>query len=204
MGREAKCSAVIGTWQGDGRVLLETDDLIFRGENRLVVARADIRSATVKDGWLEIVHSAGSARFLVGPSAARWANDILHPKSRIDKMDVKPDTNAAVVAIRDSAFVDELRARAAKVTTRPGAGPYDVAFLGVDDPADLARLADLRGRITESGAVWIVTPKGRPELGHGPVVAAARRAGMVDVKTARFSDTHTALKLMVPRSERRR
>jgi hypothetical protein len=202
MGREAKCSAVIGTWQGEGKVLLETDELIFRGENRLVVPRADIRSAKEKGGWLEISFPGGRARFEVGPSAHRWVNDILKPKSRIDKMDVKPDSSIAIVSMRDAAFVDEVRARAASVATRLGAGPYDIVFCRADEPAALERLAALRQKITDTGAVWIVTPKGRPELGHDPVVAAAKNAGLVDVKTARYSETHTALKLVVPRAQR--
>jgi hypothetical protein len=202
MGREAKCSAVIGKWKGEGKVLLETDDLIFRGENRLVVPRAAISAATEKDGWLEIMYAGGRARFEVGPAAHRWVHDILNPKSRIDKMDVRADSHVATVSMRDAAFVDEVRARAGKVATRLGAGPYDIVFYRADEPAALERLADLRQRIRDTGAVWIVTPKGRPELGHAPVVAAARNAGLVDVKTARFSETHTALKLVIPKAQR--
>lgn len=202
MGREAKCSAVIGKWKGTGRVLLETDELIFRGEHRLVVPRSAIRSAAEKDGWLEITHAGGRARFEVGAGAHRWVNDILNPKTRIDKMDVKPDANAAVLSMTGDAFVDEVRERAAKVVTRLGKGPYDIIFFRADRPADLSRLENLQSRIASNGAVWIVTPKGRPELGHGPIVSAARAAGLVDVKTARFSDTHTALKLMIPRDQR--
>jgi hypothetical protein len=118
-------------------------------------------------------------------------------------MDVKPESSIAIVSMRDSAFVDEVRARAANVVTRLGAGPYDIIFYRADEPPALAKLAELRAKITESGAVWIVTPKGRPELGHEPVVAAAKKAGLVDVKTARYSETHTALKLVVPRVDRR-
>jgi hypothetical protein len=33
-------------------------------------------------------------------------------------------------------------------------------------------------------------------------VAAARYAGRVDVQTARFSETHTALKLVIPKAQR--
>lgn len=184
-------------------MLLETDDLIFRGEHRLVVPRADITAAKQHDGWLEISYPGGRARFEVGTSAHRWVKDILHPKTRIDKMDVRPDSVVAAVTMRDSGFVTELRARTTKVATRLGAGPYDIIFYRADRPTALDRLSELRGRITENGAIWIVTPKGRPEVGHNPVVAAAKKAGLVDVKAARYSETHTALKLMVPRARRR-
>lgn len=202
MGREAKCRAVIGRWKGEGKVLLETDDLIFRGDHRLVVPRKEIRSAVAEGDWLRIEYPRGTAGFEVGRNADRWARDILHPKSRIDKMDVKPDSRVAAVAMRDDDFIEELLARATAVASRLGRGPYDLVFYRADQPAALARLETLRDRIEQNGAIWIVTPKGRPELGHGPVVAAAKRAGLVDVKTARYSDTHTALKLVIPKAER--
>jgi hypothetical protein len=88
------------------------------------------------------------------------------------------------------------------VNTRLGQGPYDLIFCGIDEASGLARLADLAGRLEQTGAVWIITPKGTPALGHEPIVEAARAAGLVDIKTARFSATHTALKLVIPRARR--
>jgi hypothetical protein len=34
------------------------------------------------------------------------------------------------------------------------------------------------------------------------LVGSAKKAGLIDTKTARFSDTHTGLKLVVPRNKR--
>jgi Protein of unknown function (DUF3052) len=202
MGREAKVGAEFDGWTGTGKLLLETDDLIFRGEKRLVVPRKAISKATADDAWLDIRWKGGRARFEVGATAARWANDILHPKSLIDKLDVKPDSRAAIVAIRDTAFRDDVAARALKLDARIGAGPYDLIFFGAAKPPDFDRLADLRTRLVPAGAVWIITPKGVREMGHEPIVRAAKAAGLVDVKTARFSETHTALKLVIPKADR--
>jgi hypothetical protein len=47
--------------------------------------------------------------------------------------------------------------------------------------------------------VWV---KGRKELNENHVREAALDAGLVDVKVARFSETHSALKLVVPRARR--
>lgn len=202
MGREATCNAVIGKWKGSGKVLLETDDLIFRGEQRLVVPRSGIASAKADDGWLVIKHGKGSARFEVGKGVERWVNDILNPKTLVDKLGVTAESNAAVIGAGDDEFVEQVRARTAHVVSRLGKGPYDLIFYQADKPAALDRLEQLRGRIAQNGAVWIMTPRGVPELGHGPVVSAAKRAGLVDVKNARFSATHTALKLVIPKAER--
>lgn len=203
MGREAKCTGEFGGGAALGKLLLETDDLIFRGPRRLVVPRADICEAAARNGWLEIAWAGGRARFEVGPGVDRWVQDILHPKGRIDKLDVKPDSRVALVQVRDDAFTAEVRARAATAATRLGAGPYDLIFYRIEEPAGLDRLAELRARLQPAGAVWVITPKGVPALGHVPIVAAARRAGLVDTKTARYSETHTTLKLVIPKAKRR-
>ena len=201
MGREARCMAEFGGWQGMGRLLLETDDLIFRGAARLSVRLADITRVDAANGWLIVEHGGGSARFDLGQAAPRWAHAILHPKTRIEKLDVKIDARVAIVDISDAGFLSELRARTPRVED-VAAGDLDIVFYGCERPEGLSRLAELARRIAPNGAIWLITPRGRPELGHAPIVAAAKAAALVDTKTARFSDTHTALKLVIPRAAR--
>ena len=57
-------------------------------------------------------------------------------------------------------------------------------------------------RIGGAGALWAVWAKGRKELNENHVRDAALAAGVVDVKVARFSPTHSALKLVVPKAKR--
>jgi hypothetical protein len=54
----------------------------------------------------------------------------------------------------------------------------------------------------QPGALWAVWAKGRKELNENHVREAALDAGLVDVKVARFSATHSALKLVVPKAKR--
>ena len=54
----------------------------------------------------------------------------------------------------------------------------------------------------KTGALWVVYPKGQKHIAQNDVMAAAKSAGLVDVKVVSFSDTHTALKLMIPISRR--
>jgi hypothetical protein len=72
----------------------------------------------------------------------------------------------------------------------------------VDEAADLGRLPALTDWIFPAGALWAVWRKGRKELNEHHVREAALDAGLVDVKVARFSDTHSALKLVVPKARR--
>jgi hypothetical protein len=74
--------------------------------------------------------------------------------------------------------------------------------LGVKENADLPRLTTLRAAIDKGGAVWVIWPKGRKEFREDDVRAYGRAAGLVDVKVARFSDTLSALKMVIPRAQR--
>jgi hypothetical protein len=109
MGREIRCMAEVGDWTGHGRLLLETDDLIFRGARRTVIPRAQIRSVRAQDGWLVVEHGGGTDRFDLGKLAESWANAIANPRSRIDKLDVKATSRVAVIGDLDEDFLDELR-----------------------------------------------------------------------------------------------
>ena len=83
--------------------------------------------------------------------------------------------------------------------SRPGS---DLVLLGVERIEDLDRLAELRASIARDGAVWVVAPKGGREPREAQVLEAGKRAGLVDVKVARFSETHTAHKFVIPRDQR--
>lgn len=82
MGREMRCMAEIGDWVGHGRLVLETDELIFRGARRLAVPRTQITDARDEDGWLHITYDGESARFDLGDLTPAWINAILHQRIR--------------------------------------------------------------------------------------------------------------------------
>jgi hypothetical protein len=68
---------------------------------------------------------------------------------------------------------------------------------------DLVRLGELREAIKPAGGIWVVSPKGKGAvLKDVEVMAAAREAGLVDNKVVSFSDTHTALRLVIPKALR--
>jgi len=50
--------------------------------------------------------------------------------------------------------------------------------------------------------LWVVRPKGTADISDADVIAAGRKAGLVDVKVVRFSETHSAEKLVVPLAKR--
>jgi hypothetical protein len=105
----------------------------------------------------------------------------------------------AVLGIDDESFRGQLAARATEVARRTPKKDTEIIFFGADSVADLARLEKLRGYLTPAGAIWVVHTKGKgAAFKDVDVFAAAKKAGLVDVKVASFSATHTAEKLVVP------
>src|SRR5215467_11919837 len=93
MGNELKCRVRFGRQESEGKALLETSEILFRGDFRLRIPFATIKSAKAVDGKLRLQTKDGLAVFGLGAAAAgKWLEKILHPKSRIEKLGVKADT----------------------------------------------------------------------------------------------------------------
>jgi 3-polyprenyl-4-hydroxybenzoate decarboxylase len=122
-------------------------------------------------------------------------------RSRLDKLGVKPGSVVSVLGVRDEDFLDELERREADVSLRLRKGS-DLLFLLAEDPDALSRLTRLERSMKRGGAIWVVSPRGRPEIRDVVVIEAAKQVGLVDTKVVRFSETHTALKLVIPVARR--
>ena len=119
----------------------------------------------------------------------------------LDKLGVRPGARVSVLGVDDAGFLVEL-SRRADVSRRPRKDS-DLIFLAADGVSELARLAELEPLIKRDGAIWVVSRKGKAAtIRDVDVMAAGKRAGLVDNKVASFSDTHTALRLVVPRARR--
>jgi Protein of unknown function (DUF3052) len=202
MGAEAKCTATISGKKAAGKALLETDELIFRGEDvRLTIPYKSVSSIDAKDGVLHVAWLSGVASFELGPSAVKWADRIRNPPSRIDKLDVKPGQLVLFVGIRDATLREEIETRGAIVLAR-GIEPVDAIFVAANERGDLERLATVQKFLKRTGAIWVIRPKGSPHISESDVMSAGKRVGLVDVKVVRLSDTHTAEKFVIPVSKR--
>jgi hypothetical protein len=202
MGAEAKCTATISGKKTVGKALLETDELIFRGEDvRLTIPYRSVSSIDVKDGVLHVAWLSGVASFELGPSAVKWADRIRNPPSRIDKLDVKPGQVVLFVGIRDATLREEIETRGAIVVARV-IDPVDTIFVAANERSDLRRLATLQNFLKRDGAIWVIRPKGSPNISENDVMSAGKGVGLVDVKVVRFSETHTAEKFVIPVSKR--
>jgi hypothetical protein len=122
----------------------------------------------------------------------------LHPPSRLQKIGVKPEWRASAVGVADTGFLKELEAGIAMLSIGRVLTASDAIFYGVSKEAELARLEKLKASLKPDGALWIIRPKGRPDISERATMAAAKAAGLVDVKVVAFSATHTAEKFVIP------
>ncbi len=128
--------------------------------------------------------------------------EVLYTTPLIDKLGVRPGAKVAVLGVREEGFQELLRARTDDVSARPRKDA-DLVFLAADSAAELARLRVLEPLIRRGGAIWVVSRKGKAATVRDvDVIDAAREAGLVDNKVVAFSETHTALRLVVPRARR--
>lgn len=203
MGQEARCTVRFGDQTAQGKALLETDELIFRGDQfRLVIPFKAMKSVASQDGELTVNFPDGIAIFSLGSLAEKWARKILNPKSLLDKLGVKAGMAIGVVGVEDEGFLVDLDARTQNLTLGEGAIDSDMIFVAVDGPADVARLAPLKSQIKPNGAIWAVFRKGRKDFNENDLLRGGLEAGLVDVKVVKFSETHAASKFVIRKADR--
>jgi hypothetical protein len=200
MGIEAVCHVTHGGKRRQERACLETSEVQLRGGSKLRIPFSTITSVRADKGTLILEHPGGPTSLELGEQAPVWAERIRNPRSRLEKIGVKPGQRITVVGTVEAAFLEELEA----VTGRIGKlkKNIDLLFFAVDDRAQLAQIATLKTMLATDGALWIVRPKGVKSVTEADVMAAGKAAGLVDTKVVRFSETHTAEKLVIPISAR--
>jgi hypothetical protein len=196
MGAEAKCTVTLGRTKTEGKALLETDVLTFRGGDvRLSIPFARISAVVATEGSLRVTHADGVATFALGAAAARWAEKIRNPPTRADKLGVKAGQRVLILGVHDPTLAAEVEARGGELVPRDAA-EVDVVFYAAQNRGALAQLPTLQRRLTKAGMLWVVRPRGSAAISEADVMAGGAAAGLVDVKVVRFSDTHTAEKFV--------
>ena len=203
MGDVVKAKLIVGRRSYEGTALLETNEVLFRGDRRVVIARRSIRKVSTAGGRLTIEHEGGRTVLDLGPRAERWAQAILNPKSVLDKLGVKSGQRVSLVALEEPGFSRQLAERGIDVHEgkKPRASS-DAIFLGVRSRDDLAKIGTQVSCLVQNGALWTVRPKGSKEVTERDVMAAGKAAGLVDVKVVAFSETRTAEKFVIPLAKR--
>lgn len=202
MGLEATCKLKFGGKVSEGTALLESTELLFRGDFRVKIPFRQISELKARNGNLVVTFPLGVAQFELGPAAEKWLDRIRNPKSLLDKLGVKADSKIAVLDIDDGTFHAQLRKKSGTFIENKLSQHRDFIFFGAAGKSSLRRLANLQKHLAKTGAIWVIYPKGQSHLNENDVRAAGKEAGLVDVKVVSFSSTHSGLKLVIPKANR--
>ena len=200
MGAECECKMKLRRKTISGKAQLESDHLLFRGDERLKIMLKDVTGVESRDGILTVRFAGGPAAFELGPTADKWARKILNPLSRLDKLGVKEGSLVSLVGILEKAFLEEVQARKADLGNMKA--KRDLVFLAASKALDLKTLPKLAEKLKPAGGLWVVYPKGVTAIREIQVLEAGRAALLKDVKVVSFSATHTALKFVIPVASR--
>ena len=202
MGQQLPCTAHHDGRTSEGVAHLESRELAFRGDFRLVIPLAEMRDVVAKDGTLRVTFGSGRASFELGEAAAKWASAIKNPKSVVDKMGIKAGMSVALVSLEDDDFGAQLESRGVSVARGVPRRPMDAILFGAEEADALDRLPALKRRLQPNGSLWVIRPKGVTRITERQVMAAGKAAGLVDTKVVSFSETHTAERFVIPVADR--
>ena len=202
MGNEATCRVRFGKQVSQGKAVLETSELAFRGDFRLKIPFASIKSVKAAQGELRVQTPDGLVVFSLGGAAEKWCRKILHPKTRIEKLGVAPGVKISLIGEFAPDFLAELKAAGTAAVKAAPNDASETVFLAASAREELLRVTSLARAMKGASALWIVYPKGQKTITENDVLAGGRKAGLKDVKVVGFSPTHTALKFVLPINSR--
>lgn len=199
MGQEIACQVRYGGKRYAGKALLESKEILFRGDFRLKIPITSIKEVKAVDGILQVKTPEGLAFFELGFRAEKWLDKILNPKSVIEKLGVKRGDAVVVYGGFDEKFHETLKKHGARIGD---AGNSLWVFFHAQARGDLSKVTAIASGLQGATALWLVYPKGQKTITEADVREAGLKNGLKDVKVASFSDTHTALKFVLPRARR--
>jgi len=166
MGNEATCKVRFGKQESKGKALLETNEILFRGDFRLKIPFSTVKSAKAVDGELRLQTAEGLAAFQLGATAAKWCEKILHLKSRIEKLGVKPGAKVSLLGQFDAEFLNEVHALTKSVSKGKAASDSEHILFAAESKDEFSALS----KITKSmrgGCNSLDRLSQGPEAHHG-------------------------------------
>jgi hypothetical protein len=201
MGNEAVCTLRYAGKSFSGSALLESSEIIFRGDAPLEIPFSAVTALQSENGELHVRTKDGLAIFELGQQAAKWRDKIANPKSLLAKLGVKPGGQVSLIGEFSPDFVASLKKHRAVILQDKVVKDSAWILLVVAKPQELRRLPSLARSIHGATVLWIVYPKGQNSIAESDVRSAGLKSGFVDVKVVSFSPALTALKFVIPNSK---
>lgn len=190
MGREALCACRWGAETGEVKALLESSELILRGDIRRKVPLADLKSVRVEDKDLCFKVGRESVALSLGATiAGSWAKKIAMPAPSLrEKFGLKDGAKALAIG----PLSDSVLAAALDGATTASRGKAAIAVAVVENEKDLGKAIR---RCPFGMPIWIVHRKGKAAAyGETPIRAAMRAEGFIDTKVSAVSADFSALR----------
>jgi len=195
MGLETTCTVKLNRQKSKGAAHCGDGQIDFRGDFRFTWKWTALTKVEASKGILKVARNGEVAEFELGDLAEKWLNQIRNPKSRLDKLGLKPGHRYVARGEFDGDFSKELIAKAGEPAKK---APYDAIFIRLDSGDNFKSILKAREQIEPNGMIWTIWPKGKKELREDDIRNFALANGLVDVKVASFSETLSALKLVIP------
>jgi hypothetical protein len=195
MGREANCDCQWANQTAPCKVLLETHELIVRGEIRRRVLISSLTDVVVQGDQLRFRVEQEEVFLGLGSDLAqRWAKAIATPPpSLAAKLGISQTSRLLLIGELDA---QELKIAIAEAGVTDGKD-VNLILACVKTNADLNYVLDRYSAYVNNPPVWIIYPKGpNKTLGEPEIRDTLRREGFIDTKVASVSATLTALRFI--------
>jgi hypothetical protein len=193
MGREATCRCQWSETTANVKALLESGELILRGELRKRVPFNEIKSIKLQSDKLCFTVQGEPVSLSLGETTAtKWATAIKTPPSLAHKLGISAKSIVHVIGKVEDAALKAALAEAGKISPRDG----NMVIASVDTPESLhAALFKSNAELLAGTPLWVVYPKGPGhKLSESSVRSTLLASNMVDSKVAAVSPRLTALR----------
>ncbi len=193
MGREASCTARVGTETAEVTALLESTTVVLRGALKRKWDIASLNHLRVEDGELRFETGDDTVALALGEKeAGKWLTKLQTPPPTLAaKLGVSPD-NPALLIGPTVGTLDPALAEALSHGLTGNLKEARMLVAVISKPGELERMADFHATML-CKTVWVVHQKGRDAFpSDGEIRMELRSRGYVDNKTSAVSDTLTA------------
>jgi hypothetical protein len=202
MGREAECACETNGVTVHVKALLESQELILRGEMSRRIPFSAMTKVRARGERLCFEVKAEPWSLAIGSALAeQWVAIVLKPPpSLAKKMGITAELTVELAGEVDDKNLEGVLAGAKAITKRDG----ELIVARVDTPEALAGVLKEKAKPLANGIpMWVVFRKGRgQELGEHDVRGLCLAAGLVDHKVTAVSPALTALRFVKRRAGR--
>lgn len=193
MGREALCTARVGTETAEVTALLESTTVVLRGALKRKWDIASLQNLRVEGG--ELLFETGDAAVALAlgeKEAGKWLTKLRTPPPTLAaKLGVSAE-NPALLIGPTVGTLDPALAEALSHGLTGNVKEARMLVAVISKPGELERMADFHATML-CKTVWVVHQKGRDAFpSDGEIRMELRGRGYVDNKTSAVSDTLTA------------